>query len=122
MLIYLIAIRTTPPFFVRPLTGLVASGVESGFLNRNLDANFDFLEEQLRTAPGGGPFLTGRDLTAADIMMSMPVIAGVSRVLAGQKDKYPLLVQYAEKLQECDGYKKAVEKIVEVEGHFKAVL
>jgi glutathione S-transferase len=96
--------------------------VESGFLNRNLNANFAFLEDQLRTAPGGGPYLTGSELTAADIMMSMPVIAIVVRALEDQKEKYPLLVKYAETLQASDGYKRAVDKIVEVEGRFKAIL
>jgi glutathione S-transferase len=57
-------------------------------------------------------------------MMSYPVIESMTRVVGVQKginrDKYPLIKEYAERLQESPGYKKAVAKIVEVEGHFRA--
>ncbi|KAJ5715813.1 uncharacterized protein N7483_012994 [Penicillium malachiteum] len=115
-------IRKSPPFFVRPITGLIASQVEASFLNRNIEGNLAFLEDQLKTAPEGGPFICGKDLTAADIMLSFPVIAASGRVLQDQKqkEKYPLLGAYAQKLQDHPGYKKAVAKIEEVEGTFSA--
>lgn len=116
------AIRNSPPFFVRPITSIVASQVEAAFLTRNVDGNLAFLEEQLKTAPGGGPFLCGKDLTAADILISFPVIAAGGRVLQDKKNqaKYPLLAGYAKKLQEVECYKKAVAKIEAVEGTFSA--
>lgn len=100
----------------------MASQVESAFLTRNIDGNLAFLEDQLKTAPDGGPFLCGKDLTAADILMSFPVIAAGQRVLQDKKnqEKYPLLTGYAKKLQEIEGYKKAVAKIEAVEGSFSA--
>ena len=100
----------------------MASQVESAFLTRNIDGNLAFLEDQLKTAPDGGPFLCGKDLTAADILMSFPVIAAGQRVLQDKKnqDKYPLLTGYAKKLQEIEGYKKAVAKIEAAEGSFSA--
>ncbi|KAJ5666599.1 hypothetical protein N7462_011008 [Penicillium macrosclerotiorum] len=111
-----------PPFFVRPITSIVASQVESAFLTRNIEGNLAFLEDQLKTAPEGGPFLCGKELTAADILMSFPVIAASGRVLKDKKaqDKYPLLAAYAQRLQEIDGYKKAVAKIEQIEGKFSA--
>jgi glutathione S-transferase len=116
------AIRNSPPFFVRPITGIVASQVEAAFLTRNIESNLAFLEQQLQTAPDGGPYLCGKDLTAADILMSFPIIAASGRVLKDkkQKDKYPLLAAYAKRLEEADGYKKAVVKIEQIEGHFSA--
>lgn len=114
--------RNSPPFFIRPITGIVASQVEAGFLTRNIESNLAFLEAQLKTAPEGGPFLCGKELTAADILMSFPVIAAGGRVLGDKKnqDKYPLLSAYAQRLQEAEGYKKAVAKIEQIEGTFSA--
>lgn len=116
------AIRNSPPFFVRPITGIVASQVEAAFLTRNIDGNLAFLEDQLKTAPGGGPYLCGKELTAADILISFPVIAAGQRVLQDKKNagKYPLLADYAKRLQEIDGYKRAVAKIESIEGSFSA--
>ena len=116
------AVRKSPPFFVRPITSIVASQVEAAFLTRNIDGNLNFLEDQLKTAPEGGPFLCGKELTAADILISFPIIAANGRVLQDKKakEKYPLLGAYANRLQDVDGYKKAVTKIEEVEGSFSA--
>lgn len=114
--------RNSPPFFVRPITGIVASQVEAAFLTRNIEGNLDFLENQLTTAPEGGPYLCGKELTAADILISFPVIAASQRVLQDKKNanKYPLLAAYARKLQEIEGYKRAVAKIESIEGTFSA--
>ncbi|KAL4860910.1 hypothetical protein BDV12DRAFT_204570 [Aspergillus spectabilis] len=117
-------LRTAPPIFVRGIFSFVASKIEENFLDRNFVDHFDFLEDQLQTAPGGGPYITGQTLTAADIMMSYPVIESMTRVIGAQKGiswgKYPLIKEYAERLQESPGYKRAVAKIVEVEGSFRA--
>ena len=122
LMLFSTAIRNSPPFFVRPITGLVASQVEAAFLNRNVEGNLAFLEEQLKTAPDGGPFICGRELTAADILLSFPIIAARGRVLQGpkQQEKYPLLVAYADRLQSEPGYKRAVAKIEQIEGTFSA--
>ncbi|KAA8651375.1 hypothetical protein EYZ11_008324 [Aspergillus tanneri] len=108
------------PFFIKPIPRLVASKIESVFVSRNLFANFDFLEGQLRTAPNGGSFLCGKELTAADIMMSFPVIAASTR--GPLNEKYPMLKAYADRLQQQEGYKRAVAKVEEVNGKFEASL
>ncbi|CEL10280.1 hypothetical protein ASPCAL13401 [Aspergillus calidoustus] len=117
-------LRTAPPVFVRGVFSFVASKIEENFLNKNFVDHLDFLENQLRSAPGGGPFLTGQKLTVADIMMSYPVIESMKRIVGVQKgttkDRYPLLSAYATRLQDCEGYKRAVAKIVSIEGHFEA--
>jgi glutathione S-transferase len=121
-LTFLTAIRNSPPFFVRPITNLVASQVENQFLTRNIDSNLAFLEEQLRTSPEGGQFICGKELTVADILMSFPVIAVNGRMLKDEKNraKYPLLVGYAKRLEGIEGYQRAVKKIEEIEGKFSA--
>lgn len=100
---------------------MVASKVESAFLARNLDKHFSFLEEQLKTAPNGGPFLCGKDITAADILMSFPIIAATMR-LENAEEKYPSVKAYADRLQETEGYTRAAAKIEQVEGSFQASL
>jgi glutathione S-transferase len=113
-------IRNAPvPFFLKPLTGLVASKVEQAFVAPNLTSHFEFLEDQLKTAPGGGTYLCGLELTAADIMMSFPVIAALGK-MPGLRERYPRLAEYADKLQGMDGYKRAVAKVEEIDGEFTA--
>jgi glutathione S-transferase len=117
-------LRTAPPVFVRGLFSFVASKIEDNFLNRNFVDHLDFLENQLRSAPGGGPFLTGQKLAVADIMMSYPVLESMTRIFGVQKgitkERYPLLSTYAARLQERKGYQRAVAKIVAIEGHVEA--
>lgn len=105
---------------------MIADKVNASFLDKQLEDNFAFLEEQLKTAPGvdrgvatGG--VCGKDMTAADILMSFPIIAATSRG-AIMKEKYPELVAYAGRLQAAEGYRKAVAKVEETEGKFVATL
>lgn len=66
--------------------------------------------------------MCGPNLTAADILMSFPLIAAKGRGGLLPKEKYPLLRAYVDRLEEEEGYKKAVEKIVELEGNFSAMI
>ena len=51
--------------------------------------------------------------------MSFPLIAGKGR--AGlNAEKYPLLRAYVDGLEKDEGYLKAADKIVEIEGKFEA--
>nr|POF00728.1 glutathione s-transferase 1 [Quercus suber] len=101
------------PFFAKPITKIIGGRVESAFLNRNFKTQFDFLESQLATAPDGGKFICGKDLTAADIMMSFPLIAGKSYIT---KSEYPKLAAYVEMLESQPGYVRSVKKIENLSG------
>ncbi|KAL8992431.1 MAG: hypothetical protein Q9188_007585 [Gyalolechia gomerana] len=110
-------IRTKSPFFIRPIANAIAGNIESMFLNPNLENNFGFLESQVKSAPNGGGYLCGSKLTGADILMSFPL--GAAKGRSGfTKDKYPALWAYVHRLEEMDGYKKSVQKIVEFEGSY----
>ncbi|KAJ7072749.1 hypothetical protein C8F01DRAFT_972469 [Mycena amicta] len=116
-------IKTAPvPFFIKPITSGIASKIGTGYTNPNFVAHFQFLEDQLATAPGGGPYLCGPNLTGADMMMSYPVLlatSGSARAPGGlTKETHPRLFAYGEKLQESESYKRAVEKIIELEGEY----
>jgi len=67
------------PFFIKPITNGVADRIISMFLKPNFATHYKFLESQLETSPDGGDYLCGKDLTAADILMSFPLEAGKSR-------------------------------------------
>lgn len=113
-------IKTSSPFFIRPLALLITGGIESKFLNPNLKTQFDFLESQLATSPNDGEYLCGADLTGADIMMSFPLGAAKSRALFTEKE-HPKLCAYVDRLEAMEGYKRAVQKIVDVEGSYEAL-
>jgi glutathione S-transferase len=106
------------PFFIKPITNAIVGKVTSIFLAPNFKTHYTFLEDQLKTAPDGGEFLCGKDLTAADIMMSFPLEAGQSRSGMSQAD-CPLLWAYVDRLHQREAYKRSVQKIAEVEGSFK---
>lgn len=100
---------------------MIASKISSSFLEPNFKTHFGFLEDQLKTSPGGGKYLCGKTLTAADILMSFPLIAAKSRGGFLTEENYPLLAKYIDALEQEEGYKKAVDRIVELEGTFSAV-
>ena len=112
------AIKNAPvPFFFKPITGRIAGRVESSFLKPNFKNIFEFLEGQIASSPGNGEYLCGKEITAADILMCFPLEASRSR--AGMvPETYPKVCAYLEKLKERDAYKRAIQKIVDVEGSY----
>lgn len=109
--------KTQSPFFLKPLVTLMTGAIESKFLNPNFKTNWEFLESQIASSPDNGQYLCGSELTGADIMMSFPL--GAARGKCGfTQDKYPKLWAYVERLQELEGFKKAVQKIIDVEGSY----
>lgn len=113
-------IKNSPvPFFIKPITNGVANKLQTMFLDPNFKTHFTFLESQLASAPNGGQYLCGKNLTGADILMSFPLIAGRGR--AGlTKEAYPKLWDYVARLEAEPGYKKAADKIAEIDGKFEA--
>lgn len=111
------------PFFIKPITRTIGDKIVSEFLGPQFETHFGFLESQLKTS--GGNYLCGTNLTGADILMSFPLIAGKERAIQntpGSKDKYPNLLAYIQRIEKEPGYVKAVDKIVEIDGKFDAML
>ncbi|KAJ9141730.1 Glutathione S-transferase 1 [Pleurostoma richardsiae] len=110
------------PLLVRPITSFIAGKVSSTFLFSAMKKHLAFLESQIATSPGGGKYLCGQHLTAADIILRYPLLAARERLSAMVVDgksvteAYPLLWAYLDRLEEEPGYKKAVTRIEEVEG------
>lgn len=109
--------NSSVPFFIKPITNGVASKINSTFLEPNFKTHFTFLEQQLASSPEGGNYLCGPHLTGADILISYPLLAGRSRT-GLTKEKYPKLSAYVDRIEAEPGYKKGVEKIIEIEGKF----
>ena len=79
------------------------------------------MEDQLASSTDGGEYLCGKELTGADIMMSFPLEAANSRS-GVQQEQFPKVFAYVERLHQREAYKRATEKIIEVEGRFKTTL
>ena len=114
-------IKTKSPFYVKPITNAIVNNISSMLLEPNFKAQFAFLESQISSSPNGGQYLCGTELTGADIMMSFPL--GAAKGRAGfSKEKHPKLWAYVERLESREAYKKAVQKIIDVEGSYDPTL
>ena len=115
-------IKNAPvPFFIRPLTNSIATRIETSYLKSEFELHYRFLEDQLASSPDGGDYLCGKEITGADILMSFPIEAGNSRSRIKQ-EQFPKVFAYVERLYQREAYKRATEKIIEVEGRFKMTL
>ncbi|KAJ7188826.1 glutathione S-transferase [Mycena filopes] len=119
-------IKSAPvPFFIRPVTSQISGKINKGYLDPNFATHFAFLEEQLASSPDGGPYLCGAKLSGADMMMSFPVVAVTSNLDRGPanmtKETFPKLFAYAETLKKSESYKRAVDKIVALNGEYTVV-
>lgn len=118
---------TDIPFFIRPITSSVAGRIFNMFLLPNVKRHLQFLDQQLETS--GGRYLCGDQLTAADILMSFPLIASKTRLDSfgeweggSWEKKHPRVVEYIKLLEENPGYKKSIEEIEKVDGKFVSTL
>lgn len=107
-------IRNAPvPFFIKPIIRAIPNRVESMFLNDNFKTHFGYLESQLASSPDGGKYLCGKELTAADILISFPLFVGRDKI---NKTAYPKLIEYINTLETNEGYLRGVKKAEEVSG------
>ncbi|KAK4123440.1 hypothetical protein N657DRAFT_644979 [Parathielavia appendiculata] len=114
------------PFFVRPITTLIANQLIGMIVFPNMKRHFAMMEQFLGTSPGDGSYMCGCNLTGADMMLAYPLIAGkedafdsIGRWQKGSfKETFPKLYAYIERLAEEPGWKKSVDKVKEIEGTF----
>jgi glutathione S-transferase len=117
------------PFFVRPITTLIANQMISMLVVPNMKRHFGMMEQFLETSPGEGSYMCGRNLTGADIMLSYPLIAGIDGSFdslakwekGSFKETFPKLHAYIERLAQEPGWKRSVDKIKEIEGGFSLI-
>lgn len=116
-----IVIKSSAPFFLKPIANAITGSIESKFLGPNLKTNLDFLESQISSSPNNGKYLCGSELSGADIIMSFPLSASKGRARL-TKEKYPNLFAYVERLESIESHKRAVQKIIDIEGSYSSAL
>lgn len=85
------------------------------------------LNSFLETPPSDGRYLCGGTLSAADIIMSYPLLAARDRIGdigawdgGSPEASFPKLYEYIARIEEEPGYKKSLDKIREIDDSFKA--
>ena len=92
------------PFFARPIAKAIGQKTKSSFIVPNIDRHLDYMEAEL----GKTAWFAGQEFTAADIQMSFPLEAAVSR--GGLDAKRPKLMAFLERIHARPAYKKAIER------------
>lgn len=105
MALFLGRMETAPmPFFARPVARRLTKGVRDLYLDHTTKALFDHLDAEL----GRRPWLAGGAFTAADIIMSFPIEAAMSRIPYARSLKN--LKPYIERLHARPAYARALER------------
>lgn len=115
------------PFLIRPISSAIADRLIAMLIFPSLKKHFKLLESQLETS--GGDFLTGPELSAADIQISYALVAGrgmfdkLGRWEKGTvAETFPKLFAYADRLEKLPSWTRAVEKTKEIDnGKFSLV-
>ncbi len=90
------------PFFVKPIAGKIADGIQRAYSGPAIANHFGFVESELATRP----YFSGDEFTAADIQMIYPVEAALLR---GQGD-WPQLNAWRERVKARVAYQRAEAK------------
>ena len=98
------ALPARSPALLRPLVKAIAGRAESGFIDPQLKAHFDYWEAEL----GKAEWFAGPEFSAADIMMSFPIEAAAER--GGALNGRPRLKAFLEKIHARPAYRRALEK------------
>jgi len=110
------SIRNAPvPFFIKPITRMIAGKVDGQFINPELKLHMTFLENYLAGSPDGGEFFCGSTLTGADFMMIFVLEGSVQRVPLSETS-YAGLYQWVRRIQARDAYKRAGARVAEASG------
>jgi len=106
------------PFFIKPITAMIANRLNTAAVTPNLTDNFNFLENMVKETG----WFVGEGFTGADIMVSFPLTqARIGRLDpdAFNKEKYPSLFAWMDKIRERPAYKRADERLKAAEEELK---
>ena len=96
--------RAPMPFFAKPVARAIARKTKSSFIEPNINRHLDYMEAEL----GKTAWFAGPEFTAADIQMSFPLEAAVSR--GGLDSKRPKLMAFLDRIHSRPAYRKAIER------------
>jgi len=98
-------IATNPvPWPISAVARRIAGAVQSSFIAPNLKRHLDYLEAEL----GAHAWFAGEEFTAADVQMSFPLEAAVSR--AGLNASRPQLMAFLDRIHARAAYRRALER------------
>jgi glutathione S-transferase len=92
------------PWPVRAIARRIGGAVQSSFIAPNLKRHLNYMEAEL----GAHTWFAGDDFTAADVQMSFPLEAAVSR--AGLNASRPKLIAFLDRIHAREPYKRALER------------
>lgn len=105
MALFLNRMETAPmPFFAKPVAKKLVKAVRDGYLDHTTKALFEYAEAEL----GKSEWFAGDEFSAADVMMSFPMEAAMSRVEVASKAKN--LSAFVKRIHERPAYARALEK------------
>ena len=93
------------PFFMKPFAKAISGGISSRMLDPQLKENADLWEAELSE----NGWFAGSEFTAADIIMSFPVEAAVTR--AGLGSDYPAIMAWLAAIKARPAHQRAGEKV-----------
>ncbi len=91
------------PFFAKPIAKSIADRVLNSYVNPNVRAQLSYIDAELKN----NEWLAGDTLTGADIMMSFPMEAAMSRT---SLKPYKRIVDYVKRIQARPAYQAALER------------
>ena len=98
-------IATNPaPWPVSAIARRIAASVQNSFIGPNLKRHLDFIEAEL----GAHSWFAGEEFTAADVQMSFPLEAAVSR--AGLNASRPRSMAFLDRIHARDAYQRALAR------------
>ena len=92
------------PAFLRPFARLISGGVQTKYLDPQIETHLNFMEAEL----GKSTWFAGDDFSAADIQMSFPLEAAQQR--AGLNKSRPNLIAYLQRIHARPAYLRAIER------------
>jgi glutathione S-transferase len=98
-------IATNPaPWPVSAIARRIAATVEKSFIEPNLARHLNYMEAELNAHA----WFAGSEFTAADVQMSFPLEAAVSR--GGLNASRPRLMAFVDRIHAREAYKRALER------------
>lgn len=97
--------ETAPmPFFARPIAKRLVGAVRDGYLDHTTDALFSHVDAELATRD----WFAGAEFSGADVMMSFPLEAALTRVDAAKRSAR--VKAFVERIHARPAYKRALER------------
>lgn len=91
------------PFFMKPITRKIATSLQAGFVDPQLNLHFGYIAEELKHTG----WFAGSEFTAADVQMSFPIESGVARAGAGA---HPSIRSFLERIRARPAYQRALAR------------